>query len=80
MTEQQPSSEEITKHYSAMLDSANFILSVSNISSLSEQQKKEAISRNAEHLKLMKSKPFWVGQDFSLVDQALLSAEALLAS
>lgn len=80
MTQQQPTSEEIAKYYAAMLDSANLILSIANMTSLSDQQKKDVVERNAKHLMIMKQKQYWTEQDFSLIDQALSSAETFAAN
>tara|TARA_R110000772_G_scaffold62422_1_gene140347 strand:+ start:592 stop:795 length:204 start_codon:yes stop_codon:yes gene_type:complete len=57
--------EEITQHYSACLDSLTILLD--------SEAEQEELGRNIEHLQFMLSKDFWTDQDFTAINEALAS-------
>lgn len=67
--------DKIQKHYLIALDSVDFINSiVSNGGNTDEDM--DSIRRNVEHLKIMRAKDFWFGQDMSPIDAAILLGES----
>ena len=60
--------EEIAQHYSAAMDSVNFINEL-NAGQYDErmtaEEKADALSRNKDHLKIMLAKDFWTNQDLT---------------
>ena len=65
-----PTSEEITQHYSAAMDSVNLIndLMAQDSRTVEEQ---EAVSRNVEHLQIMVVKDFWTTEDLTPLNNAI---------
>jgi hypothetical protein len=62
--------EEIAKHYSAAMDSANLIntLMSQDIRTTEEQ---ETVSRNVEHLQIMVAKDYWTSEDLTPLNDAI---------
>ena len=56
-----PSAEEIAQHYSAMLDSVNLI-TAGKPDDMSAEDWADTVSRNVEHLVLMKAKDYWTNE------------------
>lgn len=79
---QQPTSEEITNHYSALLDSVTLINQVISDTELyasqTEAEKKGAVERNVAHLELMKTKEFWTTEDFTSIDAAIVAGKTYI--
>jgi len=65
-----PSTEEISQHYSAMLDSVNLI-NAGQPEDMSAEDWADVKSRNQEHLTLMKAKDFWGNEDMTAVNAAI---------
>ena len=42
-----------------------------------EQEKKECMSRNIEHLETMKAKDYWTTEDFTDIDAAITKGKTL---
>lgn len=59
--------DEIARHYGAMLDSLMMIERL-QASEDDEEDTREVIERNKEHLKLMLGKPFWTDQDMTAIE------------
>jgi hypothetical protein len=60
--------EEIQQHYSAALDSVNFINEINagqHDERMTAEEKADALQRNKDHLKIMLAKDFWQGQDLT---------------
>lgn len=66
MTEQtqveQPTAEEIARHYSAAMDSVNLI-NAGKPERMSDEDWADTVARNKEHLKIMLAKDFWTTED-----------------
>ena len=60
--------EEIARHYSAAMDSVNFINEINagdHDERMTAEEKADALSRNKDHLKIMLAKDFWTNQDLT---------------
>ena len=60
--------EEIAQHYSAAMDSVNFINELNageHDERMTAEEKADALSRNKDHLKIMLAKDFWTNQDLT---------------
>jgi len=68
--ENEITAEQITQHYSAMLDSAAIIVAAKADPDLYEDDE-TLVSRNVEHLKAMLLKDFWTDEDMSSVKTAV---------
>jgi len=77
MTEQtqpqveQPTAEEIARHYSAAMDSVNLI-NAGQPEGMEDAEWDDTVARNKEHLSIMVAKPWWGDTDIS----ALVAAAA----
>ena len=65
-----PSTEEIAQHYSAMGDSVD-LLNAGQPADMDDDDWADTVSRNVEHLVLMKAKTYWTNQDMAAVDAAI---------
>lgn len=67
-------SEKIHKHYLIALESVDLI---NNVISGEEVVKnpKISVSRNVGHLKVMRAKDFWEGQDMTPIEDAIVAGE-----
>ena len=70
-----PTAEEIAQHYSAMGDSVDLI-NAGQPENMDDAEWADCVSRNVEHLKLMKAKDFWTNEDMTAVDAAIAAGEA----
>jgi hypothetical protein len=66
---EQPTSEEIAKHYSAAMDSVNLI-NGGKPERMDDAEWADTVSRNKEHLKIMLAKDFWTTEDLSPLQAA----------
>jgi hypothetical protein len=66
--------EERARHYSAALDSVAIINS-DQPDAFSEEEWKECIKRNVEHLEIMVVKDFWVGEDMKPFTDAIAAGK-----
>ena len=70
MTEQtqpqveQPTAEEIARHYSAAMDSVNLI-NGGKPEGMEAAEWADTVARNKEHLKIMLAKSFWTTEDLT---------------
>lgn len=69
MAIEQPSAEQIAKHYSAAMDSVNLI-NAGKPRSMTDEDWADCLSRNKEHLALMVAKDFWTTEDLTPLQQA----------
>ena len=80
---EQPSAEQIAKHYSACMDSVNLINggrpsttvkdaegNESVVYTMSEEDWDDCVARNKEHLKIMIAKDFWTTEDLTAIRAA----------
>lgn len=66
---QQPTSEEIARHYSAAMDSVNLI-NGGKPENTTDEEWTATVDRNKEHLRIMLSKDFWTNEDLSPLQSA----------
>lgn len=75
MTEQtqpqveQPTAEEIARHYSAAMDSVALI-NGGKPKGMEDAEWADCVARNKEHLKIMLAKDFWTTEDLSAMQAA----------
>ena len=66
---EQPTAEEIARHYSAAMDSVNLI-NGGKPEGMEDAEWADCLARNKEHLKIMLAKDFWTTEDLSPLEQA----------
>jgi hypothetical protein len=66
---EQPTAEQIAKHYSAALDSVNLI-NGGKPEMMSDEDWADTIARNKEHLNIMLAKDFWTTEDLAPLQAA----------
>jgi hypothetical protein len=71
MTEivEQPTAEEIARHYSAAMDSCNLI-NAGKPEDMTDEDWADTLKRNKEHLKIMLAKDFWTTEDLAPLEAA----------
>ena len=69
MNTEQPSAEQIAKHYSAAMDSVNLI-NAGKPERMTDEDWADCVKRNKEHLALMVAKDFWTTEDLTPLQQA----------
>lgn len=67
---EQPTPEEIARHYSAAMDSVN-LLNAGKPELESAESWADTIKRNVEHLEIMVVKPYWTTEDLTPFKQAI---------
>jgi len=74
-----PTPEQIAKHYSAAMDSVNFINEIkagAHDERMSAAEKADALERNASHLEIMVAKDYWTTEDLQPLHNAIAAARA----
>lgn len=66
---EQPTAEEIARHYSAAMDSVNLI-NASQPEGMEAQDWADTVARNKEHLQIMLAKTFWTTEDLAPLQAA----------
>ena len=66
---EQPTAEQIAKHYSAAMDSVNLI-NAGKPERMTDAEWADCLSRNKEHLAIMVAKDFWTTEDLTPLQQA----------
>jgi hypothetical protein len=66
---EQPTAEQIAKHYSAALDSVNLI-NGGKPEMMSDEDWADTLERNREHLRIMLAKPYWTTEDLAPLQAA----------
>ena len=61
---EQPTAEEIARHYSAAMDSVNLI-NGGKPEGMDDAEWADCVARNKEHLRIMLAKDFWADQDLT---------------
>jgi len=64
MTTEAITPEQISKHYSASMDSVNLI-TAGKPEGMSAEDWADCLSRNKEHLKIMLAKDYWTTEDLT---------------
>ena len=66
--------EQIAENYTAMGHSVD-LLNAGKPEDMEDDEWTDTVSRNVEHLKLMKSKDYWTSEDMTAVDKAIADNE-----
>ena len=74
MIDNNPTAEEIARHYSAAMDSVNLINSTKPENTTDEEWE-DTIKRNVDHLKIMVAKDFMQNQDLAPLEEAIEANE-----
>jgi hypothetical protein len=69
--------EQIARHYSAAMDSVNFIneLIAGQHDTMTAEEKADAIKRNVDHLKIMVAKDYWTTEDLTPFHNAIAAGQ-----
>jgi len=76
-----PSAEEIAQHYKAMGDSVTLIQDIIAGTAMQDQtdeEKRDCVNRNVEHLKIMVAKTWWGDEDMQPSNEAIAAGETYL--
>lgn len=76
-----PSAEEIAQHYKAMGDSVTLIHDIiagTAMQDETDEEKRDCVNRNVEHLKIMLAKTWWGNEDMQLSNKAITVGETYL--
>ena len=74
--------EKIAQDYTAMghsVELINGIIDGSQMADESEEDKKDCVRRNVEHLELMVAKDYWTNEDMTAVNSAIQSGNTYIA-
>ena len=77
-----PSAEEKAQHYKAMGDSVDLIHDViagNAMANETDEEKKDCVKRNVEHLKIMVAKEWWGDEDMQPSNEAIAAGETYTA-
>ena len=66
---EQPTAEQIAKHYSAAMDSVNLI-NGGKPENMTNADWADCLSRNKEHLKIMLAKTYWTNENLQPLTDA----------
>ena len=69
MIDNQPTAEEIAKHYSAALDSVALI-NAGKPDDMTDEDWADCLKRNKDHLLIMLAKDFWANEDLAPLQAA----------
>lgn len=67
---EQPSAEEVARHYSAAMDSVN-LLNAGKPEGMDDQEWTDTVARNVAHLEIMVAKDFMQDQDLAPLNAAI---------
>jgi hypothetical protein len=76
--ENEITAEQIAQHYTAMghsVDLINAIIAGEAMADDDAAERQDCVSRNVEHLKIMRGKDFWTDEDMTAVDAAITAGE-----
>jgi hypothetical protein len=71
---EQPTAEEIARHYSACMDSVNLI-NAGKPEGMSDEDWADCLERNRAHLQIMLAKDFWTTEDLSPLNAAIAAGK-----
>ena len=83
MSEEVKTAEEIAQDYTAMghsVDLINGVIDGSKMADETDEDKKDCVKRNVEHLELMVAKDYWTTEDMTAVNAAIVAGKAYTAS
>lgn len=67
-----PTPEQISRHYSAMLDSVNLI---NALVPTQDAEALDTLDRNVRHLELMAARDWWAGYDLAPINVAIVAGK-----
>lgn len=67
---EQPSAEEIARHYAAAMDSVN-LLEAGKPEGVEDAEWADCVKRNVEHLEIMVAKTYWTDEDLTPFENAI---------
>jgi|TARA_R110000803_G_scaffold97001_1_gene165131 hypothetical protein len=79
MSDEIRTAQEIAQDYTAMghsVDLINGIIDSSKMTDKTDEDKKECVKRNVEHLEFMLSKEYWTNQDMTSAHLAITSGKS----
>jgi hypothetical protein len=82
MSEEVKTAEDIAQDFTAMghsVDLINGIIDGSKMAGESDEDKKDCVKRNVEHLELMVAKDYWTNEDMTAVNSAIQSGNSYIA-
>ena len=79
LVEYVPTAEEIAGGYSAALDSVSLINGEKS-EGQSNENWKESLQRNVDHLEIMVAKTYWTSEDLGPLNAAIASGKAKIAA
>lgn len=71
---EQPTAEEIARHYSAAMDSVN-LLNSGKPEGMGDEEWADCVARNVAHLEIMVAKEWMQGQDLAPLNAAIAANE-----
>lgn len=71
---EQPTAEEIARHYSAAMDSVN-LLNAGKPEQMEHEEWADCVARNVAHLEIMVAKEWMQGQDLAPLNAAIAANE-----
>lgn len=75
--------QQIAQHYKAMGDSVwliNAVIAGEKLADATDEEKKDCVKRNVEHLELMRTKDFWTTEDMTAVDAAIVAGKQFIGA
>jgi len=75
--------EEIAQDYKAMghsVDLINGIIDETQMADKTDEDKKDCVKRNVDHLEFMLSKEYWTNQDMTSINSAITAGKAYTAN
>ena len=81
MDEEIRSEESIAQNYTAMghsVDLINGIIDGSQMVDETDEDKKDCVKRNVEHLEIMVAKDYWTSEDMTAVNSAIASGKSYI--
>jgi hypothetical protein len=81
MTDEVKTAEEIAKDYTAMghsVDLINGIIDGTQMADETDEDKKDCVKRNVEHLEIMVAKDYWTSEDMTAVNSAITSGKSYI--
>jgi len=73
-TIEQPTAEEIARHYSAALDSVHLI-QAGHPEGMTAEDWADCLARNVAHLEIMVAKTYWTDQDLNPLNSAIAAGK-----
>jgi hypothetical protein len=77
-----PTTEEIAQHYSAMGDSVSLINGIIAGTAMADDEaedKQDCVDRNVAHLEIMVAKDYWTNEDMTAVNSAITAGQGYTA-